>query len=63
MHMRPATARTDHKAWLLILLLLLAAACSTSQVEVLSARHLPKKGGAFSTVDPQVKALQPNRRA
>jgi hypothetical protein len=25
------------------------------QVEVLSARHLPKKGGAFSTVDPQVK--------
>lgn len=24
------------------------------QVEVLSAKHLPKKGGALSTVDPQV---------
>uniref|UniRef100_A0A383VQB5 C2 domain-containing protein n=1 Tax=Tetradesmus obliquus TaxID=3088 RepID=A0A383VQB5_TETOB len=25
------------------------------EVEVLSAKHLPKKGGAFSTVDPQVE--------
>jgi hypothetical protein len=32
-----------------------AAPCCCCQVEVLLARHLPKKGGAFSTVDPQVQ--------